>query len=300
MTVEGEGIVELPENRSKAEVKIEALFKAKINAKEKAFGTSDAVGSMNNLTDKSNGKITETKFVFSTISNSFVRAEIIEIIDENYEEIQGKAEFSKIIKGVSKTITVIKCSIRCKVREIPDGAPNFETYTLNRPEPDRAATKFKQNDQFFLYFKSTADGYLIVFIEDDISSQCILPYRNMERKYNVGVPIMAGHGYIFFSNKKEFNYFEDINCIDELELTADSGSDHYRVFVLFSRNPISVPELKPGKEKDLLSEEEINKQYQAPLELEFKEFNKWLTKARNLDRELRLKTIDIIVQPARQ
>ena len=292
VTVSGEAEVEFPDSKSKEEVKIEAFSKAKINALEKAFGTSDIVGNSTYLKDVSKGKKTETEFVFSTISNSFVKGEIIEILDEEYEEVPG----TLIVNGKSKEIKNIRCTIRCKAREIPDAAANFEGFPLKCPEIACQATKFKNNDPFFLYFKPSSDGYVQVFIGDAVASQRILPYRNMQGKFNSGVPVQAGQSYFFFSKKKEFNYFGDNVIVDELQMTATNDNDHNRIFILFSRNPIFVPELNAGKENKLLTPEEIGKKYQVPAEMDFRQFNNWLTKARNLDRELRLSAIDIVIQ----
>ena len=292
VTVKGEAVVEFPDSKSKEEVKIEAFSKARIDALEKAFGTTDILGNSAYLRDISKGKKTETEFVFSSISNSFVKGEIIEILDEEYEEVPG----TLIVNGKSKEIKNVRCTIRCKAREIPDAAANFEGFPLKCAEIACQSTKFKNNDPFFLYFKPSCDGYVQVFIGDAVASQRILPYRNMQSKYNSGVPVKTGQSYFFFSKKKEFNYFGDNVIVDSLQMITTTDNDHNRIFILFSRNPIFVPELNSGRKDELLTLEEIGKKYQVPEEMDFRQFNNWLTKARNLDRELRLSAIDIIIQ----
>lgn len=291
-TVTSEAEVDFPDYKSLELVKREAFDNAKNNALNKAFGTSDIVGNSAIIQDKSDGKVTKTSYVFSTISNSFVRGEIIEILDENYKEIQG----IQTIDGKTRAVKVMKCTIRVKVREIPDAAANFTTYALKCPDTLCITAKFKNKESFYLYFKGYSNGYLIVFLQDIHEAQCIFPYSKHSEKYKQGVPVIAGKDYIFFSNKNEFNYFDDIRIVDQLEMQADVTMDHNRLFILFSRNPISVPELSSGNVNETLSPSEISQKYTLPKSMDAEKFNRWLTKARNHDTELRLATIDITIE----
>ncbi len=59
---------------------------------------------------------------------------------------------------------------------------------------------FQNNDALYFYFRSPQSGFLSIFIDDNQFSQRLLPYHNMEAKYENGVTVEADKEY-FFSAK---------------------------------------------------------------------------------------------------
>ena len=64
-----------------------------------------------------------------------------------------------------------------------------------------ATDVFKNNDDFFLYFKSPVNGYLTIFLFDIAANQayCMLPYQDSG---SGSYPITFGQDYYFFSPNK--------------------------------------------------------------------------------------------------
>ena len=91
----GEAQVELPETRSRQEVKEEAKDLATINALERAFGRIVIQGNSTYISNINTGEKTETNTVFNMIANTSVKGEIVEVIREKYEDVKGY----KIVEG---------------------------------------------------------------------------------------------------------------------------------------------------------------------------------------------------------
>ena len=70
-----------------------------------------------------------------------------------------------------------------------------------KPDKELATDVFKNNDDFFLYFKSPVNGYLTIFLFDIAANQayCMLPYQDSG---SGSYPITFGQDYYFFSPNK--------------------------------------------------------------------------------------------------
>ena len=291
-TVEGESQVEFPDTRSRHEVEKEALDKASIVALEKAFRTVVIRRNSTYMKNLNTGKETKTSLVFNSIANTYVKGEVIEVTDQNFEEVQGMAA----IDGKKKTIRELKCTARFRVRELSDDVPDFEASPLQCPDPGCKTTSFKDKSSLYLYFNSPYDGYLAVYLDNGKTAQCLLPYARMPEPYENGVPLKGGKEYILFSRQPAFGYFDNNAVVDEYELSAEDSQEQNRLFVIFSRSPIAKPGLQTGLDENLLTPGDKARQYKVPKSLYSEDFQKWMIRNRTHKSDLRVMTIDITIQ----
>ena len=291
-TVEGESQVEFPDTRSRHDVEKEALEKASITALERAFGTVVIRGNSTYMKNLNTGKETQTSVVFNSIANTYVKGEVVEVLDQNFEEVQGVAT----IDGKKKAIRELKCTAKFSVRELSDDVPDFEAFPLQCPDPGCRTTSFKDKSSLFLYFKSPYDGYLAVYLDNGNTAQCLLPYARMSGSFDNGVPLQGGKEYIFFSRQPAYSYFDNTVFVDEYEMSTEDSQEQDRLFVIFSRSAIASPGLQTGLDEKLLSPDEKSRQYKVPKSLYSEDFQKWLIKNRTHKSDLRVMTIDITIQ----
>jgi hypothetical protein len=291
-TVEGESQVEFPDRKSRQEVEKEALDKASIVALEKAFGTVVIKGNSTYMKNLNTGKETKTTVVFNSIANTYVKGEVIEVMDKQFEEVQGIS----LVDGKKKTIRELKCFAKFKVRELTDDDPDFEAFPLQCPDPGCKTSSFKDKGSLFLYFKCPYNGYLAVFLDNGKTAQCLLPYARMPEAFENGVPLKGGKEYILFSRQPEFGYFENNTVVDQYELSSEDSQEQDRLFVVFSRSPIANPGLQTGLDENLLTPEEKSLQYKVPKSLYSEDFQKWMIRNRTHKSDLRVMTFDITIQ----
>lgn len=289
----GEAQVELTENRSRQDVKKEAKDMATVNALEKAFGSVIIQGNSTYISNVNTGEKTETNSVFNMIANTSVKGEVVEVIDEKYEDVKGY----KVIDGKKIEVTDILCKITIKARELAEPAIDFTTFPLACTNINCKTTSFKENDDFFLYFVSPITGYLSVYLDDGEYSQCLLPYRNMPVEYESGMSVKADREYIFFSRQPEHNYFEDKDFNEDVyTLYSDSKKDINRLFIIFSKTLLNKPKLDDNVKTNQLTEQEIDEGYTMPKTLKSEDFQKWLNKCRSYrEKDMQVDIIDITI-----
>jgi hypothetical protein len=290
ITIEGSAQVEFPDYKSKQQVEKEAEDQAIINALENAFGRVVIESNSTYLTNINSGKKVETNTVFNMIANTRVKGEVINLQDKEYTEIPG----IKIIEGRKVPIKDLKCSVTIEAREIIETPPEFEAYTLACVNLNCKTTSFKNNSQFYLYFRSPVPGYLSVFIDDGKRCQRLLPYQG-ETGMNVdGNPIQTDKEYFFFQ-KGQNSASGNMDHVDEYSLVADNIQDQNRIFLVFSPTPIPKPVLKDGIGIEQLSEIEKQGGWKVPKALSSEDFQWWLINNRIHNRNITVKLIDITI-----
>lgn len=251
-------------NQSPDEAKRNALEYARINAIQKEFGTVITQNTMQEETAL-DGK--ENSF-FSQLNASEVKGEWLE------DEGEPKYELS-----FEQDMMIVKCSVCGKAREITNDAAEFTATILrNGTESKFADTRFRENDDMYLHFKSPVDGFIAVYAVDESQDvNCLLPYQ-----YDTDGQQQVEHNeeYIFFSINKAK---EEAELVDEYQLACNEDVVRNRIYVIFSPNPFT----KAIDEK--ISET-------LPRQLHFDDFQKWLTTRRKRDVQMGIKVMHIDIR----
>ncbi|OQX99575.1 MAG: hypothetical protein B6I20_09795 [Bacteroidetes bacterium 4572_117] len=286
-----------PDVESKNATKERALQLAKINALENAYGVLVIQGNTVYVENKKTGEKVETNSTFKMIGSTAVKGEIIQVVKTDYKEIKKK---EKIRGSKKKTIIFIECKLELHTKELKNTKIAVETYTLNSTKIIKPITDFYQGDDLFLYFRSPVNGFVTVYLDDNENAQCLLPYTRMPKGFEEAMPVIADKEYLFFSDKPEFNYFEedDFFAEDTYELYSSSEKDINRLFVVFSKKPLNKPILNDdGNTKVLLELDKEN--YTLPRVIKSQVFHEWLLKIQQIRDDLVIKNIMISIEKER-
>lgn len=289
----GEAQVEWPDTKSRNQVQQEAKDLATIDALERAFGRVIVQGNSTYLTNLNTGEQTETRSVFNMIANTSVKGEVLEVLNENYREVEGY----KIIAGNREPVREIKCEITIRAMEITAPPIEFVCFPLACTNINCKTTRFKENDDLYFFFRSPVKGYLSIYLDDGLNSYRILPYQNMPDKYEGGIPVESDKEYILFSDVEEFDYFKDEPVqVDTYEVFAENAQDLNRLFVIFSKEPLNKPKLSEADARKTLSDKDIEEGYTLPLTLESEDYQRWLMKQRAYFKDkMELDIVDIVI-----
>ncbi|MDF1547320.1 MAG: hypothetical protein P1P88_05830 [Bacteroidales bacterium] len=281
-----------PERESLTQARDRALELAKINALENAFGTLVMQGNSIYIENKKTGEKVETNTTFKMIGNTAVKGEIIQILKTDFKESKKKEKIDR--KKVE--ITYIDCNLTIEAKELTDTKIEVETYPLSSSKIIRPVTEFYEGDDLFVYFRAPLNGFLTIFLDDGDQAQCLLPYRKMPAGLEEAMPIIADKEYIFFSDKPDFNYFDDdFFAEDTYELVASSEKDINQLYIIFSKTPLNKPILNKDENNKLLVELEKNK-YELPRVIDSDAFKKWLVKIQQIRNDLKITTHMITIE----
>lgn len=208
-----------PETMSIEEAKRTALERAKIQAIADEFGTIVSQSSSTIVSNK-NGE-SDTKFF--SVGGSDVKGEWIETFGEPKYDISFEDH-----------LLVVSVALNGKIRQIPEGRAIIDSKILrNGVDLRNEDDTFGNGDDLFLSFKSSLDGYLLIYLLDYQSSNayCLLPYKKSK---DTAQKIDQNENYIFFSRSHAPGFQDGI--VDEYTLT-NSGADnveHNDIVMLFS------------------------------------------------------------------
>ncbi|MBN2519349.1 MAG: hypothetical protein JXB17_02495 [Bacteroidales bacterium] len=289
---EGTATVDFPENKSLADVKKEAEQKAKINALEKAFGTVIFQGNSTYISNINTGEKIETRSDFTMIGKSYVKGEVIEVLNIEFEEKPGY----KIINNQKKEYKELECKIKIKARELTNPKIDIIAKPLSNPDKFAVNNSFKYGDTLFIYFQSPSDGYLTIFLDDNNYSYCLFPYKGMPNEYNLGIPVEGEKEYILFSEKYDKQYFSDIDITTPTYLlTTNESSEMDLIIIIFSKTPLNKPTFKDGISKELLTEIQREMGCSLPDMMKSEEFQHWLIKNRIARTDMQVDYINITI-----
>lgn len=263
--VRAEYTYDAPENVTLEAAKRTALERAKIQAIADEFGT---VVSQNNATFVSNQN-GESNIDFFSLGGSEVKGEWIETI--------GEPEYAI---SYEQGMLVVKVAVHGRIREIVRAQIDIKAEVLcNGTDLKFARTDFKSGDELYLYFQSPVNGYLAVYLLDDISQMvyCLLPYKSSSQ---TATPIKHDKPYIFFSTA---HAEENAHLVDEYTMTCSRPQEHNTLYIIFSPNEFA--KANSNYVDELL-----------PQELSFEEFQKWLVKGRNRDKEMQVLNSSLVIK----
>jgi hypothetical protein len=250
---EGSSKIMVENNMTREQTEIKVKERAMVNAIESVFGTY-----VEQITDIS---IKSGRVSYNIIGGTQVKGEWVETIDINFEDFGSKDD------KTGKIETWIQCTIKGRVkRATPKANVVFEI--LSCPEKTCRKEKFHSGESLYVYFKSPVDGYLTIYLDDGSMVYRMLPYNSAGSQKTVFVE--GDKEYIFFSNEKEHNYFEDITP-DEIELYTTRLSEYNNLYFTFSESNYIKPLLNSAYKQE---------EYIIPKSLTTKEFQKWLARNR--------------------
>lgn len=250
-----------PETMSVEEAKRIAIDRAKIQAIADAFG-STVTQSSSTIVSNLNG-VSDSQFF--SMGGSDVKGEWIETLGEPDFQIKHDGN-----------ILNVTCSIKGRVRELihPEielTAKVLKNGTSLKYESDR----FKDGDEVYLFFQSTEDGNISVYLRQNDSVYRLLPYKGENRN---GFPVSKNTPYTLFSKKNSTTS----DKTDEYVLYADNEIDMADVIILYTPNLSSLPPTDAPA-------------FDRPLSLDLPAFNRWLVKKRNTDLHSRIVVLPITI-----
>lgn len=255
-----------PENVSLEQAKQTALDRAKIQAIADEFGT--IVSQQNSTIVKNqNG---ESSVDMLSLGGSEIKGEWIETLSDPLYTIDYTPA------GLAITVKV-----KGRIREIKTAKVDFSAKILcNGTEERFERTDFRSGDDLFLSFRSPVNGFLAVYLVDNNSDAfCLLPYQGQT---NGIYPVEANRQYVLFS--EEHASKDEKSIVDEYTMTASESMERNQIYVIFSPNPFT-------KATDLMLSDGL------PRQLNWEDFQRWLSKCRRQDKEMRVeKTIITIKQ----
>lgn len=263
-TVEGEYTYHAPENITLEEAKRIALDRAKIQALADAFGT---IVSQTNATHVQN-RNGSSDIDFLSIGGSEVKGEWIETVGEPQYDI-----------SYEQGILVVKVSVKGKAREIVSAQIDIKAKVLRNGTEDKfESDEFRDGDDLYLSFVSPVSGYLAVYLVDaEQKAYCLLPYRSQtDGIYKVE----ANRRYLFFNIKEAPP--QERQYVDEYVMTTPRATEQNTLYLIFS------PKLFT-KATDCHIDEVL------PRELDFEDFQKWMTKHRKHDDKMSTTILPITI-----
>jgi hypothetical protein len=263
----GEYTYYAPKNVSPEDAEHTALERAKIDALAKEFGTT--VAQNNSIVVKNKNEKSDISLL--SLGGSEVKGEWIEDTKEPEYAITYEQD-----------MLVVKVTVCGKAREIVGAGVDFSAKILrNGTEAKYESDNFKSGDDLYLLFRSPVDGYLAAYLVDETPTAfCLLPYRGDAQGK---VAVKAGKEYVFFSTAHAPK--EAKATVDEYTMTCERSTEQNQIYVIFSPNEFT-------KANDAEAAGEIV----LPRELAFEDFQKWLVKNKNRDKDMKVENRSLIIK----
>lgn len=250
---------------SRVECERLAAEQARIDALAKKFGTI-----------VSQDILQADRIVGNREQNDFLALSATEVKGEWIAD-EGKPEYE--YSRDAKENLIVTCRIKGKAKEISNEAAAFDALVLrNGTRKANADNRFRDGDDMFLYFNTSVNGFLSVFLEDEEGKvYLLLPYPKDTR---TRVAVKKDTEYIFFSPD---HVGDQIGAdVEEVYLTGSDHTEYNRVFVVFSPEYFSRPVMDASQGLPVMKSEE---------------FNKWLIKSRRNDSRMNVKSMNLQIMP---
>lgn len=255
----GEATATLLPNETIEQLKIRLEKMAIQNALEKAFGTNIQQTNQLWIENQNQGSDASTSSYFSTWAVSKISGKWVKTEQLDYVIIQQHP-------------LILKCIVKGYALPLSHKPPQFQASALNCPSLQCQTIHFHNESPFYFHFKTNTNGYLALFIGNKDTVFRLLPYLQTLSYFPNGVPIQSYKDYIFFDPTSDLlksllpPYVA--SYVDEIILTADHPVTPYRLYVIFSPKPLSLPYLKTASTNQNL--------LQIPPFLSLQAFDKWL------------------------
>jgi len=285
-TVNGTYSDEVSNQETKEQAKLRIKQRALIDALQNAFGTAIFEGNSLYIRNNTNGTMVETTTGFDMIAETYVKGEVMEELNVDFIERVEKREVTvyndKKRKQEKRTdnVVYIQCDVKIKAREYIEPICEFDARTLNCADTVCKTSTFRNDDNFYVYFKSEKAGYLTIFLDDNETSSILLPYTENRQNFQHGFPVEAGKDYILFKNDKRF-FDPTQTSVDEIAWQTRENLE--KLSIIFTTKPFELPSLKKNDQKIV--------RYTLPDNLPSEEFNKWLINLRSKNKTVEIKRI---------
>jgi len=256
----GEYIFYPPENISIEQARQIALERAKLAALANRFGTTI---SQINVTDLKNYN-EKSETWFRRISSSEVKGVWLE--DTRTPEYKIRYE---------QGMLAVEVSVCGNAREIVGAGIDFTAKVLrNGTRVDFESYDFIDGNDFYLWFRTPAEGYLAVYLTDDSGKAfCLLPHKGNQ---SGRAQVKANRDYIFFSKEHAEPAEKQMVTNLTLKCAETKPIEHNFLYIIFSPNEFT-------KANDTHSGNATS----IP-ELSFEDFQKWLARNRQADKDMKV------------
>jgi len=277
----GEFSLKIDDNLSVEFIKSKCIEFAKVDAIKRTFGEVLIQGNSTFIKNIQTNTKVETATIFNMIADSYVNGEWIRDLNPPVANIEVR---SNEVWVSAKVIGL--------VRELPAYKSDIKITTTKCPDPNCESNDFYDGDDFYIIIKSAISGYISIFIDDPINnnSYMIFPYQSMKES-----------SQYFIERDKEYILFDPKNLngipssiIDQLSvsLTQKNTPEINKLIVIFSPNiPLSKPILTSTN--TLMK----NNSLILPSYMGSEEFQKWLAKIRNVNKEIQVTNSYINLKP---
>lgn len=242
-----------PVSMSLMQAEQEALRRAQIEAVAAEFGTVISQSTTSVVTDRSED--------FYQEGFGLVKGEWIETIGE-----------PKFERGVYENGIYVKCTVTGRAREITSVRTELDIKVLcNQPDERFESRDFKKGDKLFLHFLSPEDGFVAVYLYDNVNDvvACLLPYKHDSRAVTA---VAHDRPYVFFSKQTDRTGAR----VDEYVMGCEDDHEVNTLYIVFSRKAFSKPVLEDDDRRA------------SPRSLTYEAFNRWLSKTQAQDKEMQV------------
>ncbi|MBX3101517.1 MAG: hypothetical protein KF690_03315 [Bacteroidetes bacterium] len=283
------------------EAKKEVRQLAMIDALEKTYGAVVYRSNSTTVTNESAGSRARTFSRFNMIANTYVKGDWVRTLNETYTEEEvyydPKGRVSKKAKRKGRTEYIVRCSISGLARELKSPPVRFEAQPLYcATNSDCITHDFHTGDQLYLRFRSPADGWLSLWLDDQEYAYCLMPYLQMPRDQASGMRVEAGKEYLLFSpDARHYPFTQPGIPIDEMVLhTGSQQVISERIFVVFSPEPYNKPLLEASRQVTNRMDSAL-RGFQFPRKIVSEDFQEWLSLNQAMRESFQVMVLDISI-----
>lgn len=263
-TVDVEYIYIAPESMSPMVAKRVALERAQQKAIEDNFPTTHKRTNITFIDQKNES----SNVSFKSYSTSNLCGEWISTTQEPIYNIENK-----------DGMQIVTISLSGKIRKIPESRATIEVVLCNNIHNPYHTTTFHHDESIFLKYRSSQDGYVLVFLEgEDGNAIRLLPFAADD---GICYKTKKDHEYTFFVDKSEAPN-KEFTGGEPLKLTASHDGEMNILTLIHSPTPIKKPIYDPL--------------YGTPFEyVTNKRFQKWISESKISNPEITVIQTPIII-----
>lgn len=260
--------------KTKPQYMVETLEQARENALNKAFGSSvESRYEKLSTTEMEGRSVASNKEIRNNYISTFPNGRWIRDVDTIIVESQD-----------NNGNWWMTCTIKGYARKIESAEPRFTAYTLDGTDPKKnMEDSFTDGESGYLFFRTPAKGYLVVFFDDFQKVQRCVPYNFTSEKC---LKVESDRDYIFFSGGEK-DYLPDKTKMKGIEFYAEMPRDYNLFYVLFSPVPFT--------EYNINNPDSLPNDYSTFHWLDRREFQHWLQEQRTRNKHLQVERIGITI-----